>query len=410
MRGLYVVLLVVVSALVLSWGLPSVVRMATMTSPRYPFVYYSSLLQDFLVREGSGDGMSRYVDSEGGVYSREAFDSLTPLFSYRQLMVSGSLPDSVLGVAVDPQELRVKAFTWRYNPRVIDRPVLPLYFMYESASGRVNLESPVDVFRLGDDIVFVDKLTNAVNEEKSALFRSALEGAGFVFPARSVWGNLSAKKAYDVGYFVVDDRGGLFHLMMAHGLPVVRDTRLGDRLEVACFSVLEVADRSIYGFLVARDGGIYAVYADGCYSVGRLDIPRIDVEEHSVMLMANFFYRIVQVSTLDSMCCYVLDGGTLGLHEGPYVVRAAEDRWGSVAGWLFPVYLSFSSRGSEYLAPVFHVSFGWAVVVSVLMGVGYFFVVGRRRPRPPVVLRVVGVCVIVLFGVPGLIACLLFRG
>jgi hypothetical protein len=408
MKQVYTILLVIVTALVLSWAVPAIVRIATTTVSRYPFVYYSVLLQRFLIRETSPDNQQTHIDTEGNRYTREAFDSLTPMLSYRQLMLTNSLPDTILGVPIDPQELRAKSFMWRYNPRNIHTPVLPLYFMYESESGRANLEAPDDVFRLKDRITFIDKFTNTENAAKSELFQAALEAERFAFPAQQVWGNLSAKKAYDVGYFVLDSRGRLFHLLMAKGVPHVHDTHAGDSLAVAHFNVLEVADHSIYGFLTARDGSIYTLGTDPKYTLTRLDIPPIDINEHSVMLMSNLFYRLVNVTTPDSVTCYVLDAATLRQHDRPHVIHAAANRWNTVARWLFPIYLSFSSHNSDYLQPAFKVRFGWSLVISHLTFFAYLFTAGRKRARQNIPLRLVNACVIILFGIPGLIASLLF--
>ena len=409
MKQLYTILLVIITTLVLSWAVPAIVRISTTTASRYPFVYYSVLLQRFLIREMSPDNKQTHIDPEGNHYTREAFDSLTPMLSYRQLMLTGSLPDTILGVPIDPQELRAKSFVWRYNPRNIHTSVLQLYFMYESESGRANLEAPEDVFRLKDRITFIDKFTNLENAAKSDLFQAALEAAQFAFPAQQVWGNLSAKKAYDVGYFVRDSRGQLFHLLMAKGEPSVHNTHAGDSLEAAYFNVLEVADHSIYGFLVARDGTIYTLGADDRYTLTRLDLPPINIDEHSVQLMSNLFYRLVNVSTPDSVTCYVLDAATLRQHDRPYVIHAAGNRWNTVARWLFPIYLSFSSHYSDYLQPTFKVRFGWSLVISHLTFFAYLFFAGRKRAKQNIPLRLVNACVIILFGLPGLIASLLFK-
>jgi hypothetical protein len=409
MKQLYTILLVIITALVLSWAIPAVVRIATTTASRYPFVYYSALLQRFLIREISADNKQSHRDPLGNRYTREEFDSLTPLLSYRQLMLTNSLPDTVLGAPVDPQELRAKSFTWRYNPRSIHTPVLPLYFMYESESGRASLEAPEDVFRLKRRIAFIDKFTNTVNVQKSDLFQAALEAEGFAFPARQVWGNLSAKKPYDAGYFTLDGKGRLFHLKMVKGAPYVRDTHAGDSLDIVHFNVLEVADHSIYGFLVSRDGAIYTLGAGDGYALTRFDIPPINIDEHSVMLMSNLFYRMVNVTTPDSLTCYVLDAATLRQHDRPHVIYASGNRWNTVARWLFPVYLSFSSHHSDYLQPAFKLRFGWSLVISHLTFFGYLFTVGRRGAKRKAPLRLVNACVIILFGIPGLIASLLFK-
>jgi hypothetical protein len=404
-KNTYTILLLLVAALVLSWALPALVRIATTTAPRYPFVYYSTLLQRFLIKD-MADKQTTYTDTDGNEYTRDQYDSLTPMLNYRQLMLANSLPDTILGTAIDPPKLRTKTVVWHYRPRLIRQPVLPLYFLYESMSGRATIEPPDDVFRLKDDIAFIDKSTNRVNVEKSRRFREKLEAERFAFPAQQVWGNLSARKPYDEGYFVLDHNGQLYHLKMVNGRPYVRDTKAGAHIDIAYFGLLEVLDKSIYGFVVSRTGDLYTLNADGAYSLTRFDIPPIDVHAHSVMLMGNLFYWMVYVTTPESCTHHVLQAGTLERHDAPLVIRAAANPWDTVASWLFPVHLRFSSPTSDYLQPDLKRNFGWSLVVSHLTFFGYAFTAGRRRTRP---VRIVNAFVIILFGLPGLIASLIIK-
>jgi hypothetical protein len=408
MKQLHTIILLVVTSLVLSWGVAVIVREATATAARYPFVYYSSVLQRFLIRESSADNKLTHVDTEGNRYTREQYDSLTPLLSYRQLMLTNTLPDSLLGIALEPPVLRSKALTWRYTPRYIHQPVLPLYIMYESMSGRTNLESPDDVFRFGDRIEFIDKFTNTVNAEKSAQFQTKLEKEGFAFPAQQVWGNLSARKPYDEGYFALDHNGGLFHVKMVNGRPYVRNTGAGDTVNIAYFGILEVADKSIYGFVVGKQGDLYTLNTGG-YSLTRFDIPPIDVHTHSVMLLGNVLYWMVGVTTPESNTTHVLDAATLKQHDAPYTVMAGENKWHTAASWLFPVYVGFSGKYTEFIYPELHINFGVALVVSHLLFFAYLFTVGRRGAKRKVAVRLVNAFVIILFGIPGLIASLIIK-
>jgi hypothetical protein len=395
----YTILLLVVTTLVLSWAAPALVKMATGSAHSYPFVYYSSLLQRFVIKKTVNNKPTHY-DTDGRQYTREQYDSITPLFSYRQLMLINALPDTILGVGIEPRVLRSKTVMWRYAPRDMHQPVLPLYIMYEAMSGRASLESPDDVFRLKDNIEFVDKLTNAVNEDKSALFQQKMEKEGFAFPAQRVWGNLSIRKPYDEGYFVLDSRRQLFHIKQVNGRPYVRNTRAGDSISIAHFDVLEVADKSIYGFALSADGSVYTLSTEG-YALTRFDIPAIDLNAHSVMLMGNVFYWIVNVQTPDSSAYHVLEAGTLLRHDAPHVEHAAADAWGTAQKWLFPVYISLSSKNSAYLTPTLHTNFGIALLLGHLIGIGLVLTLWRKRKFP---LRFAAVSVIILFGISGLIA------
>jgi hypothetical protein len=50
-----------------------------------------------------------------------------------------------------------------------------------------------------------------------------------------------------------------------------------------------------------------------------------------------------------------------------------------------------------------------SLVISHLLFFAYLFTVGRKNTRRKIPLRLANACVIILFGLPGLIASLLFR-
>jgi hypothetical protein len=107
--------------------------------------------------------------------------------------------------------------------------------------------------------------------------------------------------------------------------------------------------------------------------------------------------------------CQVSEADTLCLQDASHVTCAAGNRWNAVARWLFPVYLTFTNRHTEYLQPAFRIQFGWSLVISHLTFFGYLFTVGRRDAKRKPAVRFVNAFVIILFGIPGLLASLLFK-
>lgn len=403
-KNIYFIVVIAITTLVLAWAIPALVKVGTTTSQNYPFIYYSSVLQDYAIREKVKD-KPVFRDTKGNTYTKNQYDSITPLLSYRQLMLTNSMPDTILGVAVDAKLLRDKSVVWRYNPREISTPVLELYSMFESMSGRANLESPDDVFRLKDNIEFITTATNTVDVDKSRMFQSALEKAGFSFPALNVWGNLSPKKPYDEGYFVLDSEKKFFHLKMVNGKPFVRNTNMTKDIDITYFSMLEVPDKSIYGFIVAKDGAIYTLNTEG-YSTTKFDIPNIDINTNTVMLMGDLFYWMVNITTPENCTYNVLKTGSLEKHTEPFVVKAEPDGWDQAAEWLFPTYVSLYDKNTSYVKPELVINIGKAFLVSLVLTIAFTFTVNRKAS---LVKRIVNAIVIVIFGIPGFIASLIIK-
>ncbi|MDR2683292.1 MAG: DUF4857 domain-containing protein [Dysgonamonadaceae bacterium] len=383
------------------WGIPELVKTASLSGNRYPFVYFSSVEKKFLFRELDGR-KEPFHDDEGKIYTDKEYDAALPLFNFRQLTINGEMPDSIDGIAVDPRLLRVKQVNFRYSPIEKNTPEIGLYIMYESLPKKAKLESPGDVFRLKESIEFVDAETNTVNREKSERFQSAMLKAGYVFPAQWTYGNLNIRKPYDEGYFSLDAQGKLYHIKMVNGRPFVRDTQLNDSIEPAFFSMLEVADKRFYGFLFDKKGYAYILEEKGGkYNALPMDIAPFDLDKDELMIMGNFLYWTVSVQTNAGKHFYALDTETLKQRRYFYQ-EATVNQWDVLAKRLFPVYLTFKDvdKHSEFLAPRLHFTAYSALWVNVLLSLLAVFVFPHRNSRK----RISGSIYTLVSGIAGIVA------
>jgi hypothetical protein len=117
----------------------------------------------------------------------------------------------------------------------------------------------------------------------------------------------------------------------------------------------------------------------------------------------------VGVTTPENSTTHVLEAGTLKQHDAPITVTAQENKWHTAASWLFPVYVGFSGKYTDFITPEWHINFGWALFISHLMFFAYLFTVGRRGVKRKPLLRLVNAFVIILLGPPGLIASLIIK-
>ncbi|MDR1866541.1 MAG: DUF4857 domain-containing protein [Bacteroidales bacterium] len=391
--------IVLAGTLVFMWVVPALVKLGASSPQRYPFVYYSSVIEQFCFRETAGKTTVRR-DASGKEYTEAQFDSIMPMLYYRQLSVNGAMPDSIQGRAVTMPEIRQHSFTYRYTPVKTASPSQGLYVMYESMPRRLTIESPGDVFRMKDGIAFVDIATNTVNEEKSALFAAELEKRGYRFPAQWSQGVISTKKPYDEGYFSLDAEGKLFHIKMVNGRPFIRDTRASDTVEVAYFDMSLVADKRFYGFLYDTSGGMYMVESPG-YRLIKAELPPIDLKRDEVMIMANMFFWTVSVTTPEGRHYYALENRRLGKVDETFIA-ATPDGWSKSAKWLFPVYLTFENHNSEYLKPALTFT-AWTAWAGNLAAAVLFVLFARRKRKN--LLRQGGY--ILIAGIAGLIAILI---
>lgn len=378
-NSIYYILLAV-TTLLMMWLLPVLVKKITYKPDSYDFVYYSSLLEDLcLIRYSDKENPVR--DTKGNTYTTARADSILPLLYYRQLMSDGTLPDSIKGHEINPRIIRSKSFSFRYAPQEMQSPRKDLYILLESMPKRVGLTMPDDVFRIKSRIEFIDTGTNSVDAEKSGKFQKELEKKGYAFPTRWAAGNPNTKKAYDEGYFCLDANGQLFHLKMVNGRPYIRNTGIGDTIDIAWFSTLEVADKRFYGFLFSKQGEVFIVQNEGGdYSTLPLDIRPVDLRKDQVIIMGNLLYWTVSVITPEGKQCYGLHNETLK-SAGEHFLPREPGKWDKVSRWSFPLYITPGDRHTNFLTPVLHFTGLNGFVMNFILAifVGVMSKTGRKR-------------------------------
>lgn len=367
-----------VTSLLLMWLLPSLFHKLTFKPDRYPFVYYSTVLDELAIIDYQ-DKAYPMTSISGVKYSAEEMDSLLPTLNYRQLMNDGRLPDSIKGQAISPRLLRTKSFSFRFNPAETDSPDCGLHILFESMPKRGGLTLPDDVFRLNHKMEFIKAVSNSVDAVKSNIFQEELIKQGYSFPAKWIAGNPNPRKAYDEGYFSLDNDGQLFHIKMVNGRPYIRNTGIGQGVDIAFFSMLEVADKRFYGFLFSKKGGVFIILNEaGNYQIMKLDIPQVDIKKDQVLIMGNPFDWTVSVINDDGKFCYALDNGTLKQID-KYSIMRVPGKWETCVKWLFPVYLTFDNKYSGFLAPHFYFTGFYALILNVGLAVCYCFVCREIR-------------------------------
>ncbi|MDL2222794.1 DUF4857 domain-containing protein [Bacteroidales bacterium OttesenSCG-928-M11] len=400
MKKIYYIILLFFT-LVGLWIIPSLVKKSTITPDDYPFVYYSSLMEDFAIFDYSNKEKPM-SDLKGNYYTTEQSDSLLPLFSYRQLMSDGKLPDSLAGYELTPQLIRSKSVVFRYSPRSIKTPTIDLHFLFESMPKRVGLEVPSDVFRLTDCIEFIDDDSNEINQEKSLVFQKELNKRGFTFPAQWSSGNPNPRKAYDEGYFSLDADGKLFHIKMVNGRPFVRDTKIGEDIDITYFSMLEVSDKRFYGFLFDTSGFVYILESiDGGYQSLKLDIDPLDLDKDQMIIMGNLLYWTISVTTEEGRRYFALKTENLEQVSSHFIPRE-KNKWDKTSSYLFPYYLTFDSSYSDYLSARIHVTGVFGFITNIFLAVVTFVVSRRNRYN-----TLFNTLFVALTGIAGFVALLL---
>ena len=346
-------LIIGLGIIVCVWLLPAIYRLVAPNTSRTPFVVYSCMDSSFIQFETINKQV-QYTDFKGNTFTKHEADSLLPLFAFRQLVAEGRLPDSLFGVALTPKLIQQNTFHFKTSPKQLNKPAVGLYTLLESASGRVDLQLPPDVFRLTDKgIEFIDCETNTVNKAKSLSFSRELEKYGFVFPVQLIWGNGSTRKDYDNGFLLTDSQNRLFQLKMVKGTPWVRAIKT-DGCTITGYKQLftiEPANRQLVGLVVSDDNQLYAVRADG--TMTHISIDSYDPQTMQITIIGDMFHWTITEYTATDSRYYAVDARTFEQVARAIIPDPAPSIKERIMRYVLPVRLRFTSWDTQLIAPNF---------------------------------------------------------
>lgn len=398
-------LLILLITLVLSWLLPALYHMLTAEASGRFFVYYSAVTQHFCVIENDAETeelIRKDITSEER-YTLNEFDSILPLLYYRQLLADGKMPKHIAGKQISAQDAHLKNFFFKYKPPMKNSPFISLYPLFESASGRVDLKMPDDVFRLKKNFEFIRPETNTVNTTKTQTFQAAFQDAGFAFPAKLVAGNPSPRKPYDEGYFVIDANDNLYHFKMVEGAPFLKKVELPKASVPAFFAPYEPKDRSFYGFLIDQKGTVYVVNTEA-YGLQKLDCGQVDLDKNFLVIMGNPLYWTVRILSPEQEKVFAFDAQSKEKVATHTFKQENKQKQGNT--YLFPFELKWTNPLSKYILP--QLSFGNYAVLGFngILAILFFFL-ARRKQKPKE--QIASVLWILLTGIFGGLAILLLK-
>lgn len=342
-------LIILLGVIVLAWLLPSIYELVSPRTDKTPFVVYSCLDSTFIKIEVQ-DKQVHYTDFRGQEFTKFEADSLLPLFAFRQLVAEGRLPDSLFGIALTPKLIQQNSFHFKTSPKQLNKPAVGLYTLLESASGRVDLQLPPDVFRLTEDgLEFIDCETNTINRAKSLSFSRELTKHGFTFPVRLIWGNGTTRKDYDNGFLLTDAQNRLFQLKMVKGTPFVREIATDNLCGWKQVFTIEPANRQSIGLVVSNDDKLYVVNKAGKTQLVGIDT--YDPQSMQITITGDLFHWTITEYTATDARYYAVDANTFEPVACAIVPDAPLPLSQQIERWILPVRLRFTSWRTQLIAP-----------------------------------------------------------
>lgn len=390
-------LLVFIAILTLAIILPKLYWMAFEKPVRKPFVLYSCINDDFMIHRISE---KTWEDTKGNQFTREEYEKKLPLMYEKQLITSGSMPDSIKGMALDMRTISKAKSFFRMKASEIDAPFPELYPLFESQSGRTKIDLPDDFFRITWRIDFIEAATNKVLEEKSQLFSAALYQNGFSFPAKTISGLATPRKSIDEGYLIIDSKDQLFHLKMIKGFPYVKEIDVPDGLKFRHISCVDFKNKEFYALLFSDKNEIYILTQDD-YQLIKWPVDGFDASNCDLKIFGDLFNYTVIIEAEDHI-------KGIALSPDYQVVNTYTENWklkedqteGKIFASLFPAKLSMTSDHSKFIRFYFTPSKGlnWIFLNLLLMAFHFIWLYRRKVKLKNHVADLVIVAVSGIFG------------
>ncbi|MDP3433265.1 MAG: DUF4857 domain-containing protein [Bacteroidota bacterium] len=390
-------LLVFIAILTLAIILPKLYWMAFEKPVRKPFILYSCINDDFMIHRISE---KTWEDTKGNQFAREEYEKKLPLMFEKQLITSGSWPDSIKGMALDMRTISKAKSFFRLKASEIDAPFPELYPLFESQSGRTKIDLPDDFFRITWRIDFIEAATNKVLEEKSQLFSAALYQNGFSFPAKKISGLATPRKSIDEGYLIIDSKDQLFHLKMIKGFPYVKEIDVPEDLKFRHISCVDFKNKEFYAYLFSNKNEIYILTQDD-YKLIKWPVDGFDASNCDLKIFGDLFNYTVIIEAEDHI-------KAIALSPDYQVVNTYTENWklkedqteGKIFASLFPAQLSMTSDNSKFIRFYFTPSKGlnWIFLNLLLMAFHFIWLYRRKVKLKNHVADLVIVAVSGIFG------------
>ncbi len=370
-----------------------------------PMIRYSCTDKTFIIFR-PGQTILRQ-DAKGNNYAREDYERKLPMMYYVQLASAGKMPDSINGVEMNIHTIRSASSNFRFQSKNRNGPQPGLYPLFESESGRVNLEMPNDFFRIGNQIDFIDTKSNKVDPEKSSKFTEALAKKGFTFPSKIIAGIPTTKKSCDQGYLITDSNNQLFHLKMEVGIPFVKRVTLPENLNFKWIECVDFSNKQFYAYLISSKNEVYILTQD-TYELKMLPVTGFNADVDELKIYGDLFNYNVIIEGDSYVKAFALDRK---FNSVDFYSEKWNDRYnrteGKIFSAIFPFEVILKSDNSRYIdfRIKYSIGFLW-LMLSFLLVVAE--VIWIKREKSQLKNHLIDLFLIAITGIFGFIAVNLF--
>ncbi len=402
---------------VLTWFVPKTYLRITKGERWSVTGQYSCITNDFVIWDSRPSGFV-FRDRNGKEYPPVVARRLMPFVFYSDVLRHNGFPLKVHGRSFSYQDA-VKNHVFRISPSLLFAQHRPLHFLLESAPATVGFVLPESIMVLDNDKVrFIACKSGELRQEKSVAFTKEMQRAGVVFPILVSATNNNTRKKFDEGMLFVDSEGKLFQLKQIKEKPVCRFLNHKFAKPPLFISVDENIKKDYYGQIVTEDG-VYLVSYDE--KLIRLPLPSYDPSKTLLKVWNKPLYQTLVVKDVDIRKpteLIVVDEAwqVTTTHSEPCPEPViSRSKWvgyglSLLAPFRLKTHLPYQTATILSVDPA--PSLFLAIVACLFFAALYLFVTRHFYPGYSLTRRIrhqaLEVAIIVFFGLPGMIATLIF--
>jgi len=370
------------------------------------YIEYSPILNDFVILDYA---VEKYYDREGKNYTREETDELLPISHYTLLLRKDLLPDSLKGIELKADEIRINSIMFKAKPSMYNYPEINLFPLFESQPERFKLEMPDEFFRITNRMEFINCASNTIDENLTTSFSEVLQANEFSFPSKGVYGNPTTRKAFDEGYLVIDSNDKLFHIKRIKNKPYCKKVEIPDDIKIKMVFLREYSLKEYYAYIVTEDNKLFLLLFE-TYEFQEVPIKDYDSEKDILKFQADLFYRTVTIYKENSFNVYVID-------RQYNLIDQYEEKWltniemtaGIVSTYIFPFELSITSVDSDYIDFYFSEYHYSSLYLSILLIVIMTLISRKKKKNHNLNKLIPDLLIILVAGIFGFIAVNFFK-
>jgi hypothetical protein len=255
------------------------------------YVFYSSVLQDFIYQKNYPGHRFEYFDASGKEYDKTKYENLLPFVYWRNLKMQNALPLHIQNRRFDETKIKQSALALSYHPRDLKENEIRMFpfFNPNSTKGMIPFPTQMLIFTNKTLKTYEEDVTLGLTHQK---LQEVFKKADFSHPVKKVWGNATNMKSYDLGYMLLDNKSRLFNLAQADSTLHFKEISYPKSATLVHVKLSENETNEIMGYAIDSNSNLYLLNKDD-FAFKKLPLKGFDYKSMQLQIIANpLFYTV----------------------------------------------------------------------------------------------------------------------